>query len=64
MSKKVIIASGKRKKAIAKAILKPGKGIITVNGKLLEMCEPKMARLRMQEPLILAGPKAANLDRP
>lgn len=62
MSKKMILESGKRKRAIAKASLKPGKGKVTVNGKLLEIHEPRMARLRIQEPLILAGPKASNVN--
>jgi small subunit ribosomal protein S9 len=62
MSKKMILESGKRKRAIARASLKQGKGIVTVNGILLDLYEPRMARLRIQEPLILAGPKAANLD--
>ncbi|MGV8169680.1 MAG: 30S ribosomal protein S9 [Candidatus Nanoarchaeia archaeon] len=61
-TKKNIVQSGKRKRAIAKATLKPGKGIISINGKLLSIYEPKMARLRIQEPLILAGPRANNLD--
>jgi small subunit ribosomal protein S9 len=62
MAKKTIIASGKRKQAIAKAVLRPGKGIVMINNTLLDMYEPKMARLRIQEPLILAGSKANALS--
>jgi small subunit ribosomal protein S9 len=62
MSKKMILESGKRKRAIARASLKAGKGVITVNGILLDLYEPKMARLRIQEPIILAGPKAQNVN--
>jgi small subunit ribosomal protein S9 len=61
-SKKVILESGKRKRAIARATLKAGKGLITINGKLLDICEPRMARLRMMEPIILAGSKAQGVD--
>jgi len=62
MSKKMILESGKRKRAIARASLKQGKGIVTVNGVLLDIYEPRMARLRIQEPLILAGSKAQLVD--
>jgi len=62
MSKKTILESGKRKKAVARVTLKQGKSLITVNGIVLDIYEPKMARLRIQEPLILAGPKAAGLS--
>jgi small subunit ribosomal protein S9 len=62
MAKKVIVASGKRKRAIAKAVLRPGKGLVVVNNTSLEMFEPKMAKLRIQEPLILAGPRANNVN--
>jgi small subunit ribosomal protein S9 len=62
MSKKTILESGKRKKAVARVTLKQGKSLITVNGISLDIYEPRMARLRIQEPLILAGPKAANLN--
>ena len=62
MSKKIILESGKRKSAVARATLKAGKGIVVVNGKLIDICEPRMARLRMMEPLILAGSKAQSVD--
>jgi small subunit ribosomal protein S9 len=62
MSKKMILESGKRKRAIARASLKQGKGIVTVNGILLDIYEPRMARLRILEPLILAGSKAQTVD--
>ena len=52
---KTIITSGKRKRAIARATLKEGKGIIRVNKILLDLYEPKMYRLKLREPLILAG---------
>lgn len=62
MSKKIILESGKRKQAVARATLRPGKGLVTVNGILLDIYQPKMARLRIQEPLILAGSKANNVN--
>ena len=53
--KELIQTYGKRKKAIARAIAKPGKGIIIVNNKPLDLFEPEMLKLMIKEPLILAG---------
>lgn len=52
---KNIIVSGKRKRAIARATLTEGKGKIRINHKLLDIYEPKLARLKLREPLLLAG---------
>ena len=51
---KVINSSGKRKRAIARATLKPGKGNVMVNNKPLSVYQPKMSRLKIQEPLLIA----------
>lgn len=53
--KKVIHIAGKRKTAVARATLKEGKGIIKINHKPLNIYEPELARLRIQEPLLIAG---------
>lgn len=55
ISKKVLVVSGKRKTAIAKAIVRPGRGRIRVNNVPLEIYEPEVARLKILEPLIEAG---------
>jgi len=60
--KEVIHCVGKRKKAIARATLRPGTGKIRINDKPLELLEPKYARLRIEEPLILAGDVVKNVD--
>jgi small subunit ribosomal protein S9 len=61
--KKILIQkTGKRKKAIARAVAKAGKGIILINKKPLEIFEPEMLRLFIKEPLILAGDIVKNLD--
>ncbi|MCS7114334.1 MAG: 30S ribosomal protein S9 [Nitrososphaerota archaeon] len=54
-AKKVLVVSGKRKTAIARAILKPGIGRIRINMKPLEIYEPEVAREKIMEPLIQAG---------
>jgi small subunit ribosomal protein S9 len=53
--KKVLVVSGKRKTAIAKAIVKTGMGRIRINNVPLEIYEPEIARLKILEPLIAAG---------
>jgi len=61
--KKVLVVSGKRKTAIARAIIRPGKGRIRINNVPLEIYEPEVARLKMLEPLMEAGEKVwKNLD--
>ena len=52
---KNIITSGKRKRAIARAVLRQGNGLVRVNHVPIDFIEPKMSRLKLREPLILAG---------
>jgi len=54
-STKVLLTSGKRKTAIARATVRTGKGRIRVNNVPVEIYEPKLARDRILEPLLLAG---------
>ncbi len=62
--KEAIHVSGKRKHAVARATLKPGKGIIRINSQRLEVYNPKMARMKIMEALQLAGDvtKKVNID--
>jgi small subunit ribosomal protein S9 len=64
MSMKVIQASGKRKSAIARAVLRhPAKGQIKINNVPLHIYEPEIARLRIQEVLeIINHPKLEKCD--
>ncbi|MFT4304281.1 MAG: 30S ribosomal protein S9 [Candidatus Woesearchaeota archaeon] len=52
---KVIITSGKRKNAIARAKLTDGQGIIRVNSVLLDNYHPLMLKSKIMEPLDLAA---------
>lgn len=52
---KMILTSGKRKTAIARAVIKEGKGKVRINGKPLEIWEPELVRLQILEPLLIAG---------
>jgi len=54
-AKRVLVFSGKRKTAIARATVKNGKGRIRVNNIPAEIFEPKLARDKIMEPLFLTG---------
>jgi small subunit ribosomal protein S9 len=54
-TKKVLVVSGKRKTAIAKATVRTGAGRIRINNIPLEIFEPEVAREKIREPLIQAG---------
>ncbi|MBC8500614.1 MAG: 30S ribosomal protein S9 [Nanoarchaeota archaeon] len=51
---KPIHVSGKRKRAVARVTLKNGTGKITINNLNLDYYEPKLARMKIKEPLLLA----------
>lgn len=59
---KVVNESGKRKTAVARATIKKGKGRVRINKKPLEIHEPELARLKIHEPLLLAGDRAEGYD--
>ena len=59
---KVIHTAGKRKTAIARATLKPGKGSIRVNSVMLEKFGTRLSRMKIQEPSILAGDVAKTIS--
>jgi len=59
---KVTHVSGKRKRAIARASLTKGKGIVRINSLSLEAYSTDLARLMIQEPLLLAGDYAKKYD--
>lgn len=54
--------SGKRKTAIARAVVKEGTGKVTINKIPLELYSPELAKLKIMEPLGLAPEKAAKVD--
>ncbi|MFX1323587.1 MAG: 30S ribosomal protein S9 [Promethearchaeota archaeon] len=64
MSMKVVQASGKRKSAIARAVLKhPSKGQVKINNVPLNLYEPEIARMRIQEVFeIVNHPKLEKCD--
>ena len=62
MAKKVINTSGKRKTATARAAVMKGTGKVRINKVPLDIYEPRLARLKIEEPLFIAGKKADKLD--
>ncbi len=62
VTKKIVVTSGKRKTAIARATIREGRGIIRINKKPIEIYEPEVARWKILEPVALAGDLAKSLD--
>ena len=54
-AKKVLVVSGKRKTAVARAVVKPGVGKVRINLTPVEILEPEIAREKIMEPLLQAG---------
>jgi small subunit ribosomal protein S9 len=54
MAKKVVNTSGKRKTAIARATVQKGTGLVRINKKPVDICEPEIARWKIMEPLKIA----------
>jgi len=59
---KTIHSSGKRKRAIARATLRQGTGVIKINNIPLDLMQPKICRMKIREPLILAGDITNKVD--
>lgn len=62
MAKKVVVASGKRKTAIARAVVRKGDGRLRVNKTPIEIYQPALARLKILEPVIIADKRFTKLD--
>ncbi len=58
----VVLATGKRKSAVARASIRKGVGLVRFNDRPLEFVEPELARQKIQEPLLMVGERAKNLD--
>ena len=59
---KIINSSGKKKMATARATLKEGKGMLRVNKVPVEIFEPRLAKMKILEPIEIAGDLAKGLD--
>jgi small subunit ribosomal protein S9 len=59
---KIILTSGKRKSAVARATIRPGKGRVRINKIPVELIEPEIARIMIIEPLIMAKGLSEKVD--
>jgi len=53
---KIVHEAGKRKRALARATISEGKGIVRINSILLNAYRDGMAQMRVKEPLMIAAP--------
>jgi small subunit ribosomal protein S9 len=58
----VILTTGKRKRAVARATVRKGQGLVRFNDRPLELVEPEIVRQKVSEPLLMVGDRARNLD--
>jgi len=58
----VILATGKRKAAIARATVRKGQGLLHYNGVPLELVEPEIVRQKIQEPLMMVGDRVRSVN--
>ena len=61
VSQRIVVATGKRKRAIATAVIRPGTGKVRINGVPIEIYPIEMAKIKMMEPLLIAGSKIRNI---
>ncbi|MBO8183086.1 MAG: 30S ribosomal protein S9 [Archaeoglobus sp.] len=59
---KIVLTSGKRKTAIARATIRDGRGRVRINKVPVELYNPEMARNMIMEPLIMAKELANKVD--
>jgi small subunit ribosomal protein S9 len=57
-----VIETGRRKAAVARAVLTEGTGKVYLNGVPLETYGPELARMKILEPLLLAEEVAKRVD--
>lgn len=62
MMVKVVVSSGKRKSAVARASVRKGKGLVRINNVPVELHQPNLARVMIMEPLTLAGDRSTKVD--
>ena len=58
----VVLTTGKRKAAVARASVRKGIGLVRFNDRPLELVEPELVRQKIQEPLLMIGERAKSLD--
>lgn len=59
---RIVLTTGKRKTAVARARVKIGTGRITINDIPLDLWQPEYFRIRIREPLLLSGDLSKKVD--
>ena len=60
--RKTMIVIGKRKKAVARAVVNEGTGKIKINSTPIDVVRPRYVQMRLKEPVTLAGDLAKRVD--
>ncbi|MFH0848738.1 MAG: 30S ribosomal protein S9 [archaeon] len=60
--KRLVLATGKRKTAIARAVVKTGKGRVTINNFPIQVYGNEFARAKVTEPIMLIGDRINDMD--
>jgi small subunit ribosomal protein S9 len=60
--KRLILVTGKRKTAIARAIVRNGSGNVFINGIPISTFTPEIARMKIYEPFLLSGERSKGVD--
>ncbi|MEM0158208.1 MAG: 30S ribosomal protein S9 [Thermoplasmataceae archaeon] len=58
----LVITSGKRKTAVARAVTKKGNGQVTINGVPVELYPVEVLRSKIMEPLNLLGDRVSEIN--
>ncbi len=58
----IVLSTGKRKSAVARATLRKGAGLFRINGLPIDFVEPVIVRQKIQEPLLMIGDRARGID--
>jgi len=59
---KIVISSGKRKRAIARCRIKPGKGVFRINSIAFESYSHQLSKLKIEEPLLYIPKRRDTID--
>src|SRR3989344_3907679 len=62
VAKKTTHVSGSRKRAKARVTISEGKGVVKINNQALEEYGNEVARMKIKEPLYIAGDLAKKID--
>jgi ribosomal protein S9 len=52
---KMVQVFGRKRHAVGVAVVKPGKGVVRLNGQPLHLVEPAILRIKIMEPILLLG---------